>query len=722
MMLEDYLGYQEELQLIQEHDRKLQRKALSQLAESAKTSVEQFKIALSKQPRLDLNAHFNNMTLLAHVAKFGIPAAVTYLLSLGDRISVDTLTGEGLTPLMYAAKVGNSQVVQILLNAGASPSTRSREGLAPCEIAAINGQEKVLEMLWIGPEDEVGPPSPDLLRVVESRMAKMTKDTLRLLESLYDFTDQTLGEMYLSACWSSNLEIVEYFHTDKCPDPLLIWQGFSRARADDSVYSYLLPVLPPLELDWNLVLKQSLESGLPFVVYILRHKAEYVDPDSLMSEFFNSRSVSQLSNLLRAAPDMASDFLVDGACPLLHSALLTWQASGEYDFYQGLILEEFVQVLLECRADPNLLNSNRNTALALALGNNLTRVKLVEALLRGGANPNTSIGLQLLQPDLSDWTPLGFTLRSASLQPLSGALITGGADVNHLQPNGQRPLEIAAAASNLEGMFQLLESPSWTGSLNFAHITSPDPGCTRVLSWLTTLSTCPVKSYRASVLFDSDIIHEAILNSFLRAHHLGGVDSDHGTEAQRSERRALIDEDRQSAWKSFPDKAAAELYRNEASPYSPGCYRMIPRHLWIPWYYIADVNVLLKLRLVCKTWNDALLDWIRKGSESLWRVLASEFPDDGENEVLDGASLVAYLGLTDLGQDNDDPADRNSEKNTAKYDLPLLTLCSDHGTAFTNSSRKNHSVLQFNDTVYVISRDDHSLGYYEDYEDFEDFL
>lgn len=55
--------------------------------------------------------------------------------------------GQGLTPLMRAAKEGHHAAVILLLESSASPNARDEDGMAPLHFAAIAGSRKTCEAL-----------------------------------------------------------------------------------------------------------------------------------------------------------------------------------------------------------------------------------------------------------------------------------------------------------------------------------------------------------------------------------------------------------------------------------------------------------------------------------------------------------------------------------------------------------------------------------------------
>jgi ankyrin repeat protein len=75
----------------------------------------------------------------------GHSQVVQLLLAAGAK--VDATAGSGQTPLHAASSNGHSQVVQLLLQKGANPQLRSRSGLTALDEAALYGETCVVQLL-----------------------------------------------------------------------------------------------------------------------------------------------------------------------------------------------------------------------------------------------------------------------------------------------------------------------------------------------------------------------------------------------------------------------------------------------------------------------------------------------------------------------------------------------------------------------------------------------
>lgn len=72
-------------------------------------------------------------------------ASINVLLS--DKTHVDTVDRKGKTPLMAAAKVGNTRIIDIILSHGPNINKQNKKGTTALMIAAKTGQFAVVEKL-----------------------------------------------------------------------------------------------------------------------------------------------------------------------------------------------------------------------------------------------------------------------------------------------------------------------------------------------------------------------------------------------------------------------------------------------------------------------------------------------------------------------------------------------------------------------------------------------
>ncbi|CAK38721.1 uncharacterized protein An04g04570 [Aspergillus niger] len=87
----------------------------------------------------------NGQTPLSLAAENGQEDIVQMLLERGA--SVETKNSDSQTPLSLAAANGHERIVQMLLKKGATTETRSSKDQTPLSLAAENGHEKIVQML-----------------------------------------------------------------------------------------------------------------------------------------------------------------------------------------------------------------------------------------------------------------------------------------------------------------------------------------------------------------------------------------------------------------------------------------------------------------------------------------------------------------------------------------------------------------------------------------------
>jgi len=102
-------------------------------------------LLLARGAAVDAANHWHN-TALHWAAYNGHQRVVIQLLRHRARLDVRE-TEKGHTPLHDAAWKGRWQVVRVLLEAGADPGARDREGLTPLEVALRHNRLAVAELI-----------------------------------------------------------------------------------------------------------------------------------------------------------------------------------------------------------------------------------------------------------------------------------------------------------------------------------------------------------------------------------------------------------------------------------------------------------------------------------------------------------------------------------------------------------------------------------------------
>jgi len=66
---------------------------------------------------------------------------------ISRQANLDLQHGNGETALMFAAMFGRNEVFELLLRSGADPSTTDIRGQSAADLAAMQGNDKALELL-----------------------------------------------------------------------------------------------------------------------------------------------------------------------------------------------------------------------------------------------------------------------------------------------------------------------------------------------------------------------------------------------------------------------------------------------------------------------------------------------------------------------------------------------------------------------------------------------
>jgi uncharacterized protein len=90
---------------------------------------------------------------LGLAAYFGKTEAVKYLLKAGAELNSPSKNSLGVTPLQSAVAGGHLEITRLLIEAGASPNVRDRDGYTPLHAAAQNGNVEIVRTLVFGGAD-----------------------------------------------------------------------------------------------------------------------------------------------------------------------------------------------------------------------------------------------------------------------------------------------------------------------------------------------------------------------------------------------------------------------------------------------------------------------------------------------------------------------------------------------------------------------------------------
>ena len=380
---------------------------------------------------------------LVEAVKTGDKAAATNVLK--ERVDVNTAEADGTTPLHWAVRQDDLDLVDRLLRAGADLKIANRYGITALYLACVNGNPAMIDrLLKAGADPNFAGPEGETALMTAARgghvaAAKVLLDHGARVDARETWRGQT------ALMWAT-----AQLHPDMVRE--LIARG-----ADVNARSTLQK--------WERqVTAEPREKWLP--------------PGGLTPLLFASRQgCRECAGLLLAAGADVNAADADGISPLLSSII-----NGHYDV---------AAFLIDKGADPNLADATGRTPLYSAvdfntmpasnrpappkvIDNRLTGIDLIKALLAHGANPNARLKKQ--QPyrtkvDRGNDTMLGAGttpfLRAAKAADLAAMrlLLAHGADAklangsdtvndvsaaNRRAPGGINPLMAAAGLGTRE--------------------------------------------------------------------------------------------------------------------------------------------------------------------------------------------------------------------------------------------------------------------------------
>lgn len=165
-------------------------------------------------PRKSCLSRHHGMTSLMIAARDGDLQTVQYLLN--QNVNVDLQDDRGYTALLYACRDGYNQIVRLLLDAGANPTLSTKFGYCPLICASQNGFSAIVSMLLqfvdVNIQDIDGM-SPLILACKNNHV-----DTVRVLlehgadYSLYDNTGHTAVMYAVDFSNFPMLSLFQQFH------------------------------------------------------------------------------------------------------------------------------------------------------------------------------------------------------------------------------------------------------------------------------------------------------------------------------------------------------------------------------------------------------------------------------------------------------------------------------------------------------------------------------
>lgn len=108
---------------------------------------------LARDPQL-VNAYSDDgFQPLGLACYFGQYEAAEYLINAGANTNSQSMNGIGAAPLQSAAAAGHAKIVMLLLNNGADPNIREKNGYSPLHAAAQNGDTQIIRALLFNGAD-----------------------------------------------------------------------------------------------------------------------------------------------------------------------------------------------------------------------------------------------------------------------------------------------------------------------------------------------------------------------------------------------------------------------------------------------------------------------------------------------------------------------------------------------------------------------------------------
>jgi ankyrin repeat protein len=260
-----------------------------------------------------------------------------------DANAVHSKDGAGMTPLHVAAAVGNAEITQLLLEHKADINAVDAKRYTPFNLAFNAGHKDVVAILWKagGGQSGTAAPAPPASSPTSSA------------------PPQTGGGTIFEAARNGDLERVR---TLLKADPNLISSKDDKGRA---------PIFHAVIGKQKAVLEFLIAQGADATTTA----ANGMTPLHIAA-FHGFTEGGKILLDKRANPNARGG---QYATTPLHAA-----ANGGHP--------EFIALLISRGADPNARDNQGNTPLIYIVGGDTERADVVEALLKGKANPNASTG------------------------------------------------------------------------------------------------------------------------------------------------------------------------------------------------------------------------------------------------------------------------------------------------------------------------------------------
>ena len=363
--------------------------------------------------------------------------------SRGDAEQVKRLLLSGISPnrvmiktlLCDAAKGGNRDVVEMLLDKGADPDETDKGGWTPLQCAAVHSKKDAVQILLNRGAD---PNKVNERNVPHRSMLKWAVMT----------NDINMVQQLLNAGADPNTA-----HNDgKTALSEAIHMGY------DDVVNLLLD----RGADLQLALDRGTKENEHFLTYVAKSEgASFVNiAQALLDEGVDPNMTDKRRNhavslaVYNGNKEMVKLLLNGGADPNKASIVPNRIDSANRSCFQYSLLywatihhEDIVELLLDAEADPNKADCWGRTPLVVATGK-AGMHDVINLLLNKGADPNKSA--------LFGITPLYQVAKNGNTD-LVGLLLDKGADPNKAIRNGNTPLHCAASFGNKDMVKILLD-------------------------------------------------------------------------------------------------------------------------------------------------------------------------------------------------------------------------------------------------------------------------
>ena len=362
------------------------------------------------------SSNSENDTRLHTAARLGQSTVVQFLLENGAE--VDARNKSGRTPLHEASVTGRRAVVQLLLDRKADPNAADRNAHTPAHLAAGEGYKAVLEaLLAAGTEPNAkDKDGATPLHRAASRDRKAVAELLLAKGGRVNEPDGTGQTPLHLAAGAGNVSVLS-----------ALLDGGANLEAKDT--SGATPLVASVS-----------QSRFPVAKTLLTRKAN----PNVNYETTSNNDKLRTWPIFQAVVNLPlmELLLTSGANP---NVQMQWSKPETVNGFTPLMLAIFssadslplVQLLLKSKADPNVASEYGRTPLHLALG----QPKVFQELLAAKANVNAA--------NKAGETPLHWAV-AADLKSAISTLLTNQAEVNPRDNRGMTPLHWASVNGNQE--------------------------------------------------------------------------------------------------------------------------------------------------------------------------------------------------------------------------------------------------------------------------------